>query len=613
MIPQEVIDQIKERADIIDVARSFMELKKRGNDYWGCCPFHKEKTPSFKLNQERNGYYCFGCKEHGNVIDFVKAMTNTDFVGALHWLAERYGITIPENSNANPEEARRVKSIHDRRLALLSEVSKWYQTLLRQPAAENARNYLQSRGIDEWTISHFALGYSPDSWDGVIKWAEKLGYTMEDLIATGLVGHKEDNNRYYDFFRNRLMFPIHNELGKVVGFSARTLEADAKMMKYINTTETEFFQKGQLLYALHFARTSFKDFGYAMICEGQLDVISCHRAGLTNAVAAQGTAFTEMHARILAKSVNRIVLCFDADSAGYKASERTITILHGAGMTVSVITLPSGEDPDSVFRKGGADALKSMLLPEAAEDAIPYLFRVACLDADISRPDGKSVIVNRVLKAVQPIKDEIVRVGHCQWLAKQMDLPENIVINTLNKLPDPNARPHHFVQRPAMPVHTPPAFRMQQPVDQNWSMLLDIILHIEEYARELTYTTDVLNMVPNTPVGMAINQIVVMCGQDEWANAIEALSSSELFRDETVGKCIMASQTGDVIAKVPNDANHKAFTDCLNRIRLNEASRQILQKQAELATISDSAEKNKLMAEISKLVHEKSELKNAMI
>ena len=612
MIPNEVIDRIKERADIVDVARTFIELKKRGNDFWACCPFHREKTPSFKLNEERQGYYCFGCKEHGNAIDFVKKMLNTDFVGALRWLAEKYGIEIPENGpQENPDEARRIRSIRDRRLSLLSEVAKWYQTLLNQPQAEQARRYLEGRGIDQWAVTTFGLGYSPDGWDGVIRWAATLGYTEEDLVATGLVTRRDDASRYHDIFRNRLMFPICNDMGKVVGFSARVLDKDSATAKYVNTPETEFFQKGRLLYGLHLARTAFRDFGHALICEGQLDVIACHRAGLANAVAAQGTAFTENHARMLAKSVRRVLLSFDADTAGYKAAERTITLLHAEGLDVGVITLPNGEDPDSVFRIGGAEALRKMMSPSVAEEAVPYLFRIACLSDDINRPEGKSIIVNRVLRAVKPMKDEIVRVGHCQWLAQKMNLPESVIINALNALPDPNA-----VRRPiaAGPVQAnvhqmPPAFRMKPKEDSNWTLLLDLILHIETYARELSYMEDMTSLIPNTPVGMAINQVLVMTSQEEWSHAVEALSSGPLFQDETVGRCLLASQCNESLSIEPDEVNRRAFNDCLARIRIQAVSTQIQECQTQLATSTDKVTREELMKKTADLVRRKTELR----
>ncbi|MBR4220969.1 MAG: toprim domain-containing protein, partial [Victivallales bacterium] len=252
------------------------------------------------------------------------------------------------------------------------------------------------------------------------------------MKATGLVSENEERQRLYDRFRGRLMFPIWNELGKVVGFSARVLDPDAKAAKYVNSPETEFFQKGQLLYALNFARPKLKDMGYALICEGQLDVISCHRAGLVNAVAAQGTAFTEQHAKLLRKSIDKAVLSFDADTAGYKAAERTITLLHAAEFNVSVVTLPPGEDPDSIFRTGGPEALRQVM--SVTEPAIPYLFRISCEQDDVNSPEGKSQIIHRVLAAVQPIKDDITRTAHCQWLAEKMNLPENLILSTLHAL-----------------------------------------------------------------------------------------------------------------------------------------------------------------------------------
>ncbi|HOG51364.1 MAG TPA: DNA primase, partial [Lentisphaeria bacterium] len=299
-IPEEFIEQLRQRTDIADVVGSFTQVKKRGSDHWACCPFHKEKTPSFKMDSQRQTFYCFGCKKSGNLFHFIQEMVNTDFVGAVHWLADRYGLTVPETrrrgDGAASEQRRQWREQGQK---LLNEAADWYHHLLKQPEAEKARAYLQSREIDSEAIEKFNLGYCLDSWDALCQWASSRGYSPELLEATGLVSKKEGSTSFYDRFRDRLIFPIHDELSRVVGFSARILSPDAKAAKYVNSPESDFFQKSSVLYGLNHARTSLKTFGHALVCEGQLDVIACHRAGLSNAVAAQGTAFTENHARLL--------------------------------------------------------------------------------------------------------------------------------------------------------------------------------------------------------------------------------------------------------------------------------------------------------------------------
>ncbi len=632
-ISQETVEQIKNRADIVDIVGAFTPVHRRGKDFWCCCPFHHEKTPSCKLNQERQGFYCFGCKEHGNVITFVEKMVSTDYPGALRWIADRLGIPVVEEEGGPASaEAQAMRKLAEKRRSLLNDAAMWYHSLLRSPEAANARNYLDGRGLDAAAIEQFKIGYSLDLWDGCVKWAASFGYDMEDLKATGLVSENKDATRYYDRFRGRLMFPIWNELGKVVGFSARILDSEAKEAKYVNSPETEFFQKGQLLYGLNFARGHFKDFGHVLVCEGQLDVISCHRAGLVNAVAAQGTAFTEQHAKLLHKSVNNAVLSFDADTAGYKAAERTVKILHGAGFTVSIVTLPAGEDPDSVFRKGGAGALKQLM--SVTEDAIPYIFRVACLQGDFDTPEGKSAIVTRVLEAIKPIGDEITRAGHCQWLAEKLNLEPSLIISRLNGMlnmdsenallrprpPRPNApAPFSLEGNNGMPqpyaqgrVAAPPPFiKPEDPVAKAWGVIFDISLHLRPFAEELAFKQDVIDALPDTMLGIAVNQLLACTAQGEWDTAIEEISASDVFGDPIVGQAIMASEYAD--ADPDDEKLRRAFDDCVSRVRMGAIASEIDKKQKEMQFESDPQKRNALFAEINQLILKRNELKRQRI
>ncbi|MBQ6339529.1 MAG: DNA primase [Kiritimatiellae bacterium] len=608
-IPEDIIDQIKQRADIVEIAQSFFPVHKRGGDFWACCPFHHEKTPSFKLNEERQAFYCFGCKAHGSVVDFVKSMVNTDFPGAMRWLADRYGIVIPEtdNSGLSQSDAERLRKLREKRMLLLRDAAAWFHSLLQRPEAQVARNYLDGRGLDAEAISRFQLGYSLNSWDALIQWATPLGYDMQDLLATGLITQREDSTSFYDRFRNRLMFPICNELGKVVGFSARILETDAKAAKYVNSPETEFFEKGKLLYGLHLARTQFKERGYVLVCEGQLDVIACHRAGLTNAVAAQGTAFTEMHARLLRKSADKIVLSFDADTAGYKAARRTISILHGVGFDVKVVTLPEGEDPDSVFRKGGAAGLQQVM--SITEPAIPYLYRVSCQEVDAASPKGKSVIVNQVLEAIKPIQDQVARIAHCQWLAQEMHLPENIILKTLEAMPSADERHRQTPQ--LRPVPPPIFLSPASPDEAAWTMILDLALHFQEFASQLAFDPSLPALFPKTPLGQALTHLVVFTEQDEWKGACDELSKLPVFQDAAVGKAIVASEypftpRGQTIP--PQAAT--AYEDCVRRVKSTGLSRLILEKQEAMQQETDPEKARAMQSELTTLIRQRVSLQS---
>lgn len=623
-ISKESVDQIMQRADIVDVVSIFTEVRQRGKEFWCCCPFHREKTPSCKLNRERQGYYCFGCKDHGDVVTFVRKMVNTDYPGALRWLADRFGVQIVEEERGNvTPEVLEARKHAEKRAGLLNDVAAWYHSLLSTAQAVNARNYLAGRGLDADAIEKFKLGYSLDTWDAVIKWGASFGYTIDDLKAVGLLSENDTGGqtRVYDRFRGRLMFPIWNELGKVVGFSARVLEADAKTAKYVNSPETEFFQKGQILYALNFARSNFRDFGYVLVCEGQLDVIACHRAGLVNAVAAQGTAFTEQHARLLRKSVDKAVLSFDADTAGYKAAERTILILHAAGFSVEVVTLPTGEDPDGIFRKGGATALKQVM--SVTEDAVHYLFRISCEQVDANSAEGKSIIVNRVLAAVRPIDNLVKRTVYCQWLASKLNLPEHVITSSLNAMAAPHEMQRRAFnqqnERPAVGYgritsgaaperYAPPPFVMNEPNLQFWATLFDLTLHFEELAKRLLYMQDVMDGVPKAAIGAALGHLMALTEQEEWENAVTDIQKMDYFADPFVGRAIMASEYADSANEL-TETTMRAFDDCIARIRSTLISTRIQELQHQLAVEADPEKKRVIYQQINEMIRQKNEIK----
>ena len=623
-IPEEIIEEIRSRADIVQLVQQITPVHKRGNDYWACCPFHHEKTPSFKISPERQNYYCFGCKKSGNVFSFVKETVNTDFVGAVRWLADRLGITIPDSdehgmSGAAAAQRRQWK---DNCYRLLNDVAAWYHDNLKKPGAQPAVAYIGSRELDAEAVDHFMLGYSPDSWDATITWAKKQGYTQDQLLATGLAVQKENGSDCYDRFRGRLTFPIWDELGRVVGFSARVLDANAKTAKYVNSPETEFFQKGQLLYAYNFARQSFKNAGRALVCEGQLDVIACHRAGLTYAIAAQGTAFTEHHAQMLKRSTQNVTLAFDADTAGQKATVRTVALLHAQGLAVSVATLPEGDDPDSIFRRGGADALTAIM--GATRPALHYLLDSFARSHDLSVPEQRAEVVMELLKAIQPIPDPVARAGHCQWLSQQLNIPENFIYDELKIVenaaqrniapPMPQIRqvsPQRNAMKPFAPMPT---------VNENTlQTLLALILKFEPLALQLQEADELEECLHDSPVGEAINTVLAHAQQGEWADAESLLASSKLSEVPAVGKILAQN---DFISLVPHEGDsqevidgkyakiNQAFHDCIGKLQAGRLAQEIQKTREELLT-APPENRRELQEKLSQMIIEKKRLKGS--
>src|SRR3989442_207027 len=356
-IPSETIEQVAAANDIVEVISSYFPLKRAGANFKALCPFHQEKTPSFHVSPQRQTFHWFGWGVGGSVCRFVMEYEGLDFSSAGRKLAARVGIPIAEERASADEDQQ-----HEARRTLLklhSEAAEWFQeNLLKKQLAEPAREYLKNRGIDKQIAKNWQLGFAPDSWDAFLKWALEHGYSRSQLLQSGLVKPRDEErpgNEVYDRFRGRIIFPICNDVGEVIAFSGRLLESDPQVAKYLNSPETPLFQKGRVLFGLHKTKRALIEANCAIVCEGQLDLISLFEAGILNVVAPQGTAFTEYQARILKRFVTEVVLCFDADAAGKKAAERSLDALLQNDLIVRVAEIPAGEDPDSLVRREGKE------------------------------------------------------------------------------------------------------------------------------------------------------------------------------------------------------------------------------------------------------------------
>lgn len=358
-IDEDSIRRVLEATDIVDVIGGYISLKRAGSRWKACCPFHNEKTPSFIVDPNRQNFKCFGCGEGGSAISFVMKMENLGFADTVRRLAEKAGITIVEEVYDAAEEKRRKA-----RAALLMANKKatefFHMLLLRSPKAAEARAYLNSRGYGSEMAKRWQVGWAPDSSRDLMAWARREGLSEQVLIDSGLASRSE-RGELYARFRDRLMFPIHNVYGECVAFSGRILRAQENVGKYVNSPETAIFKKGDVVFALDRARGAMGKSGKALLCEGQLDVIACHEAGLNDAVAPLGTAFTSEHARLLSRYASKVVLCFDADKAGMAAADRAFRELAPLGKDIFLVNLPAGDDPDSFMKREGKDAFAKMV------------------------------------------------------------------------------------------------------------------------------------------------------------------------------------------------------------------------------------------------------------
>src|SRR6266403_655639 len=363
-IPSETIEQIAASNDIVEVIGSYFPLKRAGANFKALCPFHQEKTPSFTVTPSRQTFHCFGCGAGGSVFRFVMDYEHLDFPAAVKKLATRVGIPVIEERGSSPGEDDRQHEARRALLQLHAEAAEWFhENLVKTRIGAPGREYLKGRGIDRRIANDWQIGFAPESWDAFLSWALERGYQQRLLLESGLITRRDESagdEKVYDRFRNRIMFPIHNDVGEVIAFSGRILDKEAETAKYVNSPETPLFRKGRVLFGLHKTKRALIDADCAIVCEGQLDLITLFEAGIQNVVAPQGTAFTERQAHVLKRFVREVVLCFDSDTAGQNAAERSLEALLQNDLVVRVAEMPAQEDPDSLVRKSGRQKFEEL-------------------------------------------------------------------------------------------------------------------------------------------------------------------------------------------------------------------------------------------------------------
>jgi DNA primase len=543
-IPDEVLETIRLRADITDVVQSYVPtLKKMGATWKACCPFHHEKTPSFTVNPERGIYKCFGCGKGGNVFRFIMDMERLDFPNAAELLARKYNVIIPDDpvvrrrSNGYESAPEASYNVRERLYQLHEKLAAWYAAQLYQQPESAVAKYFATRQIPREIAMQFQIGASPDAWDGAIQYLRGQGFTDEELNLSGVVSKKEENsNHFYDRFRNRLMFPICNEQGRVIAFSARSVEADPQGWKYVNSPENPVFRKSRTLYALHFARKGIADKKCAVLCEGQLDVIAMHRAGCTHAVAPQGTAFGEEQATILSRYTSQICLALDNDEAGRKAVFKDATILLPKGFQLKVAVFPGAKDADELLKKSGAEVLYNTV--EQAEDFFSFALRTVSEGYDLSNPGGKAAVASHIAQFLYLIDNPMTLDLYAAWLAEQLAIGKESVLaevsrhrQALEARDARNARYAALAPAPesayqengnAMPqpqvVQEIPYSERHPGVKKAFLELLDVLLNSEHHAgcAQNDFSAD---MFDHSPAGQAL-EILVQCSMNgEWEDA----------------------------------------------------------------------------------------------
>ena len=424
--PREIIEQVRLQNDIVEVISQYVPLKQKGSSYFGLCPFHNEKTPSFSVNSEKQFYYCFGCGAAGNVFGFLMEMENCDFPEAMKRLAERANIALPE-----PERSAEMLAMQ-RQKELLLEIhrisGRFYYDCLQGAEGEAARAYLQKRQLDPRIARKFGIGYSPDRYDALLGHLREKGFSMGDILKSGLVLENKDGKGYHDRFRGRLMFPIFDVQGRVVGFGGRILAKGEP--KYLNSPETLLFSKSRNLYGLNFAKAAKKR--ELILVEGYMDMLSIYQAGFHNVVASLGTAFNQEHARTLKRFADDIILLYDSDEAGTNAALRAIPVLVQNGFRVKVTQVPDGKDPDEFLKANGSAAFSKLLV-----GAVHYLsFEIACIRRkyNLDNPEHRVRFAAEAAQILAKPESEIERSVYLSEVSRMTGVEEEAIRSEIAKL-----------------------------------------------------------------------------------------------------------------------------------------------------------------------------------
>jgi DNA primase len=496
-IPTQTIEQIAAANDIVEVIGTYFPLKRAGSTFKALCPFHQEKTPSFTVSPSRQTFHCFGCGVGGSVFRFVMDYEHLDFPAAVKKLATRVGIPVIEERGISRDDEDRQHEARRVLLQLHAEAAEWFhENLVKKKVGEPAREYLKGRGIDKRIAKDWQIGFAPESWDAFLGWATERGYQQRLLLESGLVTRREEGeNKPYDRFRNRIMFPIHNDVGEVIAFSGRILDKEAEAAKYVNSPETPLFRKGRVLFGLHKTKRGLIEADCAIVCEGQLDLITLFEAGITNVVAPQGTAFTEQQARILKRFVSEVVLCFDADAAGQKAAERSLDALLQNNLVVRVAEIPAGEDPDSMVRKRGREEFEKLV--SGARDFFDWWIERETSGADLNSLGAKMQVAQRLAETIGRVQDPMMRGEVANRASARLGVPRGDFDRLLSKpsrerflVDDGEARPE--------PVRPP---------RHDIAMLCVLTLRDEE-ARQFVLAQDWREVMAHTPDSQILVRIL---------------------------------------------------------------------------------------------------------
>ncbi|HUA39258.1 MAG TPA: DNA primase [Candidatus Sulfopaludibacter sp.] len=523
------LERVRAASDIVDVIGSYLPLKKAGANFVALCPFHKEKTPSFHVNPHRQIFHCFGCHKGGDVFTFVKEYENIGFPDAVRRLADRAKIPLEFDQSPGEQQSRHLK---DQLLQIHEQIAqRWQNCLLNEAAGQVARDYLAKRGVSPEAVKLFRLGAAPPNWDDTVNWAKSKDYELSLVEKAGLIIQKSDAGsqktenesetsdlrppasgprHYYDRFRGRLMFPICDEQGRVIAFSGRILSGDEKTAKYVNSPESPIFTKSRVFFGLDKSKRAVLDAGFAIICEGQLDLIACFMGGVQNVVAPQGTAFTDQHARILKRYVNEVVLCFDSDEAGQNAAVRSLDHLLASGLAVRVAVVPAPHDPDSFIKANGGEAFRKLV--ENAGGFFDYLLNRLCARNDVNSDKGRNAVLRDMAEAVHKTGNTVLIDTYAQKTALRLGVSPEAMRAGFAKV----RRSEVGGQRPDAEEPAVGEPEMSRPSPQEF-WLLKLLLRYDELVASAALHLD-LNWITHPLARQIVTQRLAAQTNETWKN-----------------------------------------------------------------------------------------------
>ncbi|GAB6169656.1 DNA primase [Clostridium carnis] len=584
-ISEEILEKVKEQNDIVDVISDTVRLKRSGRNFSGLCPFHNEKSPSFSVSQDKQIYKCFGCGEAGNVITFVMKNKNLPFVDAVKYLAERANIPL-DNGTKNQSPISKKKELLYK--VNVEAARHFFANLKNTP---QAKEYFLNRGIKEETIKRFGLGFAKDSWNELLFYLRKLGFKEELLQEAGLVSTSEKTGKKYDRFRNRVIFPVFDYRGKVIGFGGRVLD-DSKP-KYLNSPETLVFQKGTNLYGLNFAiKNNIKD-RYFIIVEGYMDLITLHQYGITNVVASLGTALTSNQARLLKRYADKVIISYDADIAGQTATLRGLEILRDAGFDVRVLSIPQGKDPDEFVRSNGKDAFIKLI--NGAAPLIDYRLKRA--EEGINFKESDSLIkygkrVTQILADLNPLEKDV----YVRKISENTGIREQSLYDLLSREMTKNIKENEFMNNKeynGTKLYVEPGFLKAERSLIKLSLEDDYFDYINELLNQdelvLPEHKEIFNVIKEAKKG-SINNIITFL--ESRCTNVKTLEELVKIKEHKVLK-------GSDTKKLIND-----FLKKLNNYKLNQKLEDLKRKQKKLESQGKIEESIQIAIELTKVAEQ---------